>query len=378
MSRVTPEPRVRARVTAGTIATGGRNPRLPWYHAADSPVTTASACSGVCATKPVERSSHNVPESASRQASHTQRFRTSRSMRRVGLDDTRQAFTRALDHNRQARGLVDFHHLPGKAGAQIALRTVHDAEQRRHVVRQLGAAAVPGWVDVAEVVLEADSGDDGDHGTHDAREDGAIVVARRIVGDQERAAIEKQPARARPAADDAERIGRVAVLGPRLRQIVGASLHMRQCRRRRIPPRERHRTGDTVRAPRDVSSSRSRPPLARAAVATPQGRDPRRRTSPRCCRCCAGRRRTMSLASIEHPLRRKQLAHAGVVGHLRESPRVRSAPSAAARPAVVRRLVGVVEADRSVPDHQHQRVTGDRERQYRRARVGRCRPSPAR
>ena len=56
-------------------------------------------------------------------------------------------------------------------------RAIHDAQERRHVVRQLGAAAVSGRIDVAEVVLEADPGDDGDDGRHDAREDRAIIVA---------------------------------------------------------------------------------------------------------------------------------------------------------------------------------------------------------
>src|SRR5262245_29338886 len=74
---------------------------------------------------------------------------------RVVLHDTRQTIPSALDDNRQSRGLVDLHHLPRKPGAQIALRSIHDAEERRDVVRQLGATAVAGGIDVAEVVLEA-------------------------------------------------------------------------------------------------------------------------------------------------------------------------------------------------------------------------------
>ena len=57
----------------------------------------------------------------------------------------------------------------------------------------------------------------------------------------------------------------------------------------------------------------------------------------------------------------QELAHARVVRHLRERPRVRPAAAAAARAAVVRRLVRVVEADRSVSDDEHERrqTSGD-------------------
>ena len=58
---------------------------------------------------------------------------------------------------------------------------------------------------------------------------------------------------------------------------------------------------------------------------------------------------------MRQPLGGQQLAHARVVGHLREGPGVGPAASAAARPAVVGRLVRVVEADRAVPDDEHQR-----------------------
>ena len=217
------------------------------------------------------RSSHKAPDSASRQASQIQRFRTSRSMSGLPCTTRQRRSARAFHDDRQSRGLVDLDHLPGKAGAQIALRAVHHAQQRGDVVRQLGAAAVSGRIDVAEVVLEADAGDDGHDGRHDAREDRAIVVARRIVRDQKRAPIEEQPARPRPPADDAERVGGMAVLGPRLRQIGGASLHVGQRRQRRIPARDAHRTGGTVRAPRAASSSRSPPWPARTAAGTPQG-----------------------------------------------------------------------------------------------------------
>ena len=192
---------------------------------------------------------------------------------------TRQTRSASAFHDdRQSRGLVDLDHLPRKAGAQIALRAIHHAEQRRDVVRQLGAAAIPGRIDVAEVVLEADAGDDGHHGRHDAREDRAIVVARRIVRNQKRAPIEEQPACPRPPADDAERVGGMAVLRPRLRQIGGASLHVGERRQRRIPARDGVepaapfvRLAPPRRLNRLLGSLEQR--LARR-----QGRDPRRRT----------------------------------------------------------------------------------------------------
>ncbi len=62
--------------------------------------------------------------------------------RRIVLYDAPHALRRAFDNDREPRGLVDLDHLPRKAGAQIALRAVHHAEQRRHVVRQFGAAAI--------------------------------------------------------------------------------------------------------------------------------------------------------------------------------------------------------------------------------------------
>ncbi len=55
------------------------------------------------------------------------------------------------------------------------------------------------------------------------------------------------------------------------------------------------------------------------------------------------------------PLRGQQLAHARVVGHLREGAGVRPASPATARTTVMGRLVRVVETDRSMSDHQHER-----------------------
>ncbi len=249
---------------------------------------------------------------------------------------------------------MDLDHLPRQAGAEIALRAVHHAEQGGDVVGQLGAAAVSGRVDVAEVVLEADSGHDGHHGRHNARQDCAIVVPAWIIGDQECAPIEEQPPRSGAPADDAERIRGMAVLGPRLRQIGGTSLHVRQRRQRRIPQRRR-----------------VEPPASFVRLAPPRRLD--RLTRPLEHRVAArgdqilveeGDRVVAAVAlGADEPGRRldaqplggQPLPHARVIGHLRERPGVGPSPSTPARPAVVGRLVRIVKADRSVADDEHQR-----------------------
>jgi hypothetical protein len=56
-----------------------------------------------------------------------------------------------------------------------------------------------------------------------------------------------------------------------------------------------------------------------------------------------------------NPLGGKQLPHARIVGHLRECAGVGPAAAAAARSTIVCRFVGIVEADRAVPDDEHER-----------------------
>ena len=175
-----------------------------------------------------------------------------------------------------------------------------------------------------------------------------------IVRDQKRAPIEEQPACPRPPADDAERVRGMAVLRPRLRQIGGASLHVGQRRQRRIPARDRVepaapfvRLAPPRRLNRLPGSLEQRLATRRDEILVEE-RD----------RVVAG----VALGSDEpggrvdgQPLGGQQLAHARVVGHLREGPGVRPAASAPARTAVVGRLVRVVEADRSVSDDEHER-----------------------
>ena len=147
-------------------------------------------------------------------------------------------------------------------------------------------------------------------------------------------------------------------------------------RRRRIPAGTR-RTGGTVRAPRAALPSRSPPRPARTAADNPRDQILVEEGD----RVVAG----VALAADEpggrvdgQPLGGQQLAHARIVGHLREGPRVRPAASAPARTAVVRRLVRVVEADRSVSDDEHERREAIANPDIFERTRRRCPPSPAR
>ncbi len=55
------------------------------------------------------------------------------------------------------------------------------------------------------------------------------------------------------------------------------------------------------------------------------------------------------------PVGRQQLAHARIVGHLREGAGVGPAASAPARAAIVGRLVRVIETDGAVANDEHER-----------------------
>ena len=153
-----------------TIATGGRNPRLPWYQRAPiHPDHRKAAFWRVCD----EAVGAELPQLAGLRikagepdpAVAHEPFDV-----RVGLDhETRRRSRGALHHDRQPGWLVDLDHLPGKSGPQIALAR---PPSRRAATSRCGAAwcrTVSGRIDVAEVVLEADAGDDGYDGGHDAR-----------------------------------------------------------------------------------------------------------------------------------------------------------------------------------------------------------------
>ncbi len=153
---------------------------------------------------------------------------------RVSVHDSLHRRRRALDHEQQSHRLVDFDPLPGQPRTQIARRTIHHAKQRRDVVRQLGSAP-PSWrIDVRKEVLKIDPLANRHHGPQDSRQDGTVlIVLRGIVRNQKRPAIKIQPAHAVPPPHEAHGIRRVAELGPRLRQILGAALDVPSRRRER-------------------------------------------------------------------------------------------------------------------------------------------------
>ncbi len=146
----------------------------------------------------------------------------------------------------------------------------------------------------------------------------------------------------------------MAVLGAWLRQVGGAAFDMRQRGQRRIP------RGGRV----ESAASFVRLPPARGVEDV--ARTDEERTYGR---------RDRVLIEIDHavvagialrthepdrridrqPLRGQQASHLWAVGHLREGACVRSAAPASARPAVMCRLMRVVEADRAVADDEHER-----------------------
>src|SRR2546426_60094 len=68
----------------------------------------------------------------------------------VMTDDAAQAIGGGLHDDEEAYRLVDLDHLPRQPGAEIAGVPVHDAEERRDVVRQLRRGAVAHGVDARE------------------------------------------------------------------------------------------------------------------------------------------------------------------------------------------------------------------------------------
>ena len=92
----------------------------------------------------------------------------------------------------------------------------------------LRAAAEEIVIHRREVILERNAGADRTGREQDAFDDLAFVVADRIVGNQEDAAIEKKTAAQRAASDEGGGIGRVTEFRARLRDVVGAPAHVAQ------------------------------------------------------------------------------------------------------------------------------------------------------
>ena len=144
------------------------------------------------------------------------------------------------------------------------------------------------------------------------------------------------------------------VLGTRLRQIVGPALNVGERRDGRIPP------GNAVEAAAPLvrfapargldgfhGAIEERPHRIRHEVVVEERHLVVAGVALAPQKPCARANR--------QPLGREQLPDARVIGHLREGAGVRPPATAAAGAAVVRRLVRVVEADRPVSDHEHER-----------------------
>src|SRR4029077_507776 len=150
--------------------------------------------------------------------------------------------------------------------------------------------------------------------------------------------IEEEPACPRPPADDAERVGGVAVLRPRLCQIGSTSLYMGKRRKRWIPARDRVEPAAPFVRLAPPRRFNGLPGALEYGLATCRDEILIEKHD----RVVAG----VALAADEprlgvdgQPFGRQKLAHAGVIRHLRKRPRVRPTAPTAARPAVVGRLV---------------------------------------
>ena len=74
------------------------------------------------------------------------------------MNHTDHALRLGFDVEQYTDRLVNFDHLPGQSGAQIARRTIHHTDKPGDVVWQLRAATVPFVIDEAEVIFKADTG----------------------------------------------------------------------------------------------------------------------------------------------------------------------------------------------------------------------------
>ena len=159
---------------------------------------------------------------------------------------------RGIDHNQQAHRLVDFDGLPGEARPQVAGVPIHHADQSGDVVRQFRAATIAQRIKTGEEVGQINPRTNGADGGQRAGEDRPILIVSRIVRHEEGPAVEIEPAGSFPAADDAQRVGRMPQLRPHLRQIA------------RTPLDHPHRVGR-----RDIQRHRIEPPAAFLRIGRP-------------------------------------------------------------------------------------------------------------
>ena len=230
---------------------------------------------------------------------------------------------------------MQFHHLQRQAGAQIPLVPVHHAEQAGDVVGQLRAAAEALVVDGREVILEADAGAHRTDRGENPLEHHIRRVGRRVVADEEGAAVEVQAAREGPPAHDADGVRAVAVLRARLRQVRRARLDVAERgvgieRERRVveAPAALERVLAAGQFERGVGVLEARHERRRQRIEVVVAHAVIGRVVQRADEPCVGRDVDAALAHA--------LAHVGAVGHVGEEPRVGTAAAAAAGAAVVR------------------------------------------
>ena len=138
---------------------------------------------------------------------------------------------------------MNFNHLPGQSGAQVAGMTVHDSHQAGDVVREFRPASVSVVVDERKVVFKADPGTDGHRSGQQCRKGLIAGIYIGVIGNQKRTAIEEKAPRQAATPDDTNRICAVPIFRPRLREMLAAFFHVtkrafriRICRARFKPP----------------------------------------------------------------------------------------------------------------------------------------------
>ena len=128
----------------------GRCWSLPAYHSAEESATGRRSTGPSNSSNPLSLRTCTRPEAGSIVAMRIQRFSTNCFKRGARVHNSGQTFRRRLDHEEHANRLVDFDHLPGQSGSQVAGVAIHYAHQARHVVRKFRAAAVAIVIDEGE------------------------------------------------------------------------------------------------------------------------------------------------------------------------------------------------------------------------------------
>ncbi len=122
---------------------------------------------------------------------------------------------------------MNLDHLPGQPGSQVTGRAVHHADQRGDIVREFRPAAAPRRVHAAKIVFEADPRTHWNAGGQNPSQDRLLrVVLSRVIGDEERAPVEKQAASSLPSADDANGVGGVTPFRANLGQVFRSITHV--------------------------------------------------------------------------------------------------------------------------------------------------------